>query len=271
MPGHSLAALSCFPELSCSGGPFEIFPFFKGPNITEDILCAGRDATFEFLDNVLSEVIEIFPSPLIHVGGDEAPKARWKTCPHCQARMESEGLETEEQLQGYFLRRVEEMVSRHGRRLIGWTEIVDGGLGEEAAVMSWLGTRGAERASEAGHEVVMSPTSHCYFDYEYSKIDTRRAYSYEPVPEEFSARQATHILGLQANFWSHIDRTPDLVDRQLFPRLLAIAERGWSAGQLRDWDSFKERILPHLEALSRDGIQLYPDPSVYSEDAVQLP
>jgi len=265
MPGHSLAALSCFPELSCTGGPFEIFPFFKGPNITEDLLCAGNEKTFDFIEQVLSEVVEIFPFRYVHVGGDESPKTRWKACPKCQARIRSEGLSNEEELQGYFIRRAQKILAAHGRQLIGWTEIVDGGLAPGAAVMNWLGSRGADAAARGGQPIVMSPTSHCYFDYAYKDIDTRRAYGYEPVPDYFSPDQARLILGLQANFWSHIDRSPDRVDAQLFPRLLAIAERGWSAEGVRDWDSFLPRLRERLEILRASGVNLYPDPSLQTQ------
>jgi len=220
MPGHALAALACFPDLSCSGGPFEIYPFFSGPNITSDIFCAGNDKTFEFLDNVLGEVAVLFPSEFVHIGGDEVPKEAWKKCPKCQARMKSEGLEDEPELQSWFIRRVEKILQKHGKRLIGWDEILEGRLTPNAAVMSWRGTSGGIAAANADHDVVMSPTSHCYFDYTYKEIDSRRAYSFEPVPADLPADRIRHILGLQANFWSHIDREPEKVDRQLFPRLL---------------------------------------------------
>jgi len=262
MPGHSLAALSCFPELSCTGGAFEIFPFFKGPNVTPDILCAGNDKTFEFLGNVLAEVAEIFPSKFVHVGGDEAPKARWKGCPKCQERIRAEGLKDEHELQSWFIRRAEAMLEKQGKRLIGWDEILEGGLAPNAAVMSWRGTQGGLAAARQGHDVVMSPTSHCYFDYTYKNIDTRRAYSFEPVPDELESRLHEHVLGLQANFWSHIDRTPERVNAQLFPRLLAVAERGWSPMETRDWDDFAQRVRAHLPRLEAMGIRCKVDDSL---------
>ncbi len=260
MPGHSLAALSCFPELSCSGGPFEIFPFFSGPNITRDILCAGNEKTFEFLDNVLAEVAALFPSQFLHIGGDEAPKDAWKKCPKCQARIRSEGLKGEDELQSWFIRRVEKILQKHGKRLIGWDEILEGGLAPNAAVMSWRGTSGGIAAANSGHDVVMSPTSHCYFDYSYEKIDSRRAYSYEPVPADVAVEKVRHILGLQANFWSHIDREPDKVDRQIFPRLLALAERGWSPKETVDWADFSRRLQYHLAHLDHFGVRYYLEP-----------
>lgn len=256
MPGHSLAALACFPELSCTGGPFEIFPFAQWPaDATLGEFCAGNAATFTFLTNVLAEVIALFPSRYIHLGGDEVPKDRWKTCTKCQARLKAEGLKDELELQSYLIRRIEKFVNVQGRTLIGWDEILEGGLAPNAAVMSWRGVSGGIAAARAGHPVVMSPTSHCYFDYPYSAIDTLRAYSYEPVPPELDAAQAKSVLGLQANFWSHLDREPDLVDAQLFPRLLGIAERGWSPKDTRDPKDFARRVAAQLTNLDRFAVQ----------------
>ena len=254
LPGHSLAALSVLPHLSCAGGPFEIFPFFKGENITRDIFCAGHDETFAFFGDVLAEVAELFPSTFVHVGGDEVPKDRWKACPKCQARMKAEGLKDEHELQSWFIRRAEAILAKHGKRLIGWDEILEGGLAPNASVMSWRGTQGGIAAAKAGHDVVMTPTSHCYFDYPYKSISTARAFDFEPVPAELDAEQAKHVLGLQANFWSHIDREPAKVDRQLFPRLLAIAERGWSPKEARDWNDFAWRARVHLARLDEMGV-----------------
>jgi hexosaminidase len=262
MPGHALAALSVDPRLSCSGGPFEIHPFFEGPNIHEDIFCAGNDHSFRFLEDVLEEVIDLFPSELIHVGGDEAPKARWRACPKCQQRMRTEGLKDEDELQSWFITRIARFVEDRGRRIIGWDEILEGGLPAGAAVMSWRGIEGGITAAEAGHDVVMSPTSHCYFDYTYERIDTRRAWSYEPVPETLDATGAGHILGLQANFWSHINREPDEADAQIFPRLLAIAERGWSPREAGDWEDFRRRVEANLAHLETMGVRYHEDTTV---------
>ena len=254
LPGHSLAALSVYPHLSCAGGPFEIYPFFKGDGITRDLFCAGNDATFAFFEEVLAEVAALFPSTFVHIGGDEAPKDRWKACPKCQARIKAEGLKDEHELQSWFIRRAEKILARHGKRLIGWDEILEGGLAPSATVMSWRGTKGGIAAARAGHDVVMSPTSHCYFDYSYRQIDTAKAYAFEPVPAELTAEQAKHVLGLQANFWSHIDRELSRVDRQLFPRLLALAERGWSPQETRDGPDFAWRARIHLARLDELGI-----------------
>jgi hexosaminidase len=260
MPGHSLAALVSHPELACTDGPFEIHPFFKGPGIHADVFCPGKDWTFDFLESVLAEVVELFPSQYIHIGGDEVPKDRWKECKLCQQRIEEEGLADEHELQSWFMKRIEAILAKKKRTLIGWDEILEGGLAPNAAVMSWRGTKGGIAAARRGHDVVMSPTSHCYFDYSYERIDTKRAYSFEPVPEELDLTQASRILGLQANFWSHIDREPELVDRQLFPRLLAIAERGWSPAEVRDWENFRWRAKIHLVHLDELGIEYYRAP-----------
>jgi hexosaminidase len=268
MPGHSLALLACYPELSCTGGPFEIHPFFKGPHIHKDILCAGNEKTFKVLEDILSEVIELFPSPFIHIGGDEAPKDRWKQCSKCQTRLIKKGLKNEHELQSYFIKRIETFLNAKGKKMIGWDEILEGGLAPNAAVMSWRGTRGGIAAAKAGHDVVMSPTSHCYFDYDYLKISTVNAYSFEPIPEELNNEQAKHILGAQANFWSHIDRTESRVDKQLFPRLLAIAEITWSPKGQRNESHFLKRVRIHLQRLSELGVKYHHDPSVIKQNSV---
>jgi hexosaminidase len=267
MPGHSLAALSVLPHLSCTGGPFEIYPYKKefGPLITPDIFCAGQEETFEFFSNVLAEVIDIFPSKYIHIGGDEAPKVRWKACPLCQKRIKDEGLKNEVELQSWFIRRAEKMVAAKGRRLIGWDEIAEGGLSPNATVMWWRAKSGqneteiVKNALHNGHETVMSPNTYCYFDYTYQRTDTLRAYSFEPIPPELDAAQAGLVLGLQACFWSHIDREPERVDYQLFPRLLAIAERGWSPKDTRDPADFSRRITSHAATLEQLGVHYRPE------------
>ena len=254
MPGHSHEVIVCHPELSCSGKTTnDIFPFFKGPTTTADVFCAGNEDTFQFLQDVLDEVTEIFPSKFIHVGGDEVPKTAWKSCPKCQARMQAEGLKNEHELQSYFIRRMEKYLAGKGRRLIGWDEILEGGLAPDATVMSWRGTDGGLAAAQAGHDVVMSPTSHCYFDYSYDEINSERVFAFDPVAG-LPPAAAAHVLGLQANFWSHIDREPALVDRQLFPRLLAIAERGWSPQNDRDSQNFHARLQLQCSRLTELGV-----------------
>ena len=258
MPGHSRAALLCRPGLSCAGAiSDDLYPYFKGPGITRDILCAGSEDTFRFLEDVLNEVMDIFPSKFIHVGGDEAPKDRWKTCSKCQARIKAEHLTDEHELQSYFMRRIEKHLNAKGRRLIGWSEILEGGLAPNAAVMDWIG--GAAQATKEGHDAVMSPTSHCYFDYPYSQINTKQAYDFNPIAG-LTPGQMKHVLGVQACFWSHIDREPALVDRQLYPRLLSLAERGWSPASVSDWQSFEPRLKAHLAWLRDFGIAFRQSP-----------
>jgi len=254
MPGHSHEVIVCHPELSCAGkSTNDIFPFFKGPTTTSDIYCAGNEATIQFLQEVLDEVTDIFPSKFIHVGGDEVPKTAWQSCPRCQARMQAEGLKNVHELQSYFIRRLEKYLAGKGRRLIGWDEILEGGLAPAATVMSWRGTAGGLAAAQAGHDVVMSPTSHCYFDYSYGAIDSARVFGFDPVAG-LPPEAAVHMLGLQANFWSHIDREPELVDRQLFPRLLAIAERGWAQDNRSEWTDYQRRAKAQLPLLQQMAI-----------------
>jgi len=242
MPGHCLAALTAYPELSCTGKRFEIHPYSVGPGIHEDVFCAGNDRVFEILEDVLSEVVELFPSAFIHIGGDECPKTRWKTCEKCQARIKAEGLRDEHELQSYFIRRIEKFLNTKNRRLIGWDEILEGGLAENATVMSWRGVEGGIAAARANHDVVMSPTSHCYFDYEYSTTSLEKVYSFEPVPPALEQSQARYILGAQANMWTHIARTEASVDSQVFPRLMALAEVAWSPKENRDFNYFYRRV-----------------------------
>jgi hexosaminidase len=263
MPGHSTAALTVYPELSCTGGPFEIFPFFKGPGITKDILCAGNEKTFQFLEDVLGEVVELFPSEFIHIGGDEAPKDRWSQCPKCQARIQQEGLKNERELQSYFVKRIEKFLHAKGKRLIGWGEILEGGLAPRATVMSWRKSESGVAAAKAGHDVVMSLTSHCYFNFPYKRISTMKVYGYNPIPAELTEEQAKHILGIQANFWSNIDREEVGVDKQVFPRLLAIAEVAWSPKDQRDETRFRDRVKIDCSRLKKLGVRYFPDPAIW--------
>jgi len=267
MPGHSTAALAVYPHLSCKGGPFEIFPFFKGPGITKDILCGGNEKTFQFLEEVLNEVVELFPSRFIHIGGDEAPKDRWSQCPKCQIRIKSEGLKDEQELQSYFIKRVEKFLHSKSRRLIGWSEITEGGLAPRATVMSWRKGASGIAAARAGHDVVMSLNSHCYFNFPYKRTSTMKVYSYNPIPAELTEEQAKHILGVQANFWSNIDREEAGVDRQVFPRLLAIAEVAWAPKDQRDETRFRHRVKIDSGRLKKLGVRYYPDPSIWVSDS----
>jgi len=269
MPGHSVAALAAYPELSCTGGPFTVETSW---GIFDDVYCAGNDHTFTFLENVLSEVIEMFPGKYVHIGGDECPKERWKACPKCQARLKAEGLKNEDELQSYFIKRIGRFLSSHDKQLIGWDEILERGLIPEAAVMSWRGTKGGISAAKEGHDVVMCPESHCYFDH-YQSTDNEqepeaiggylpleKVYSFEPIPSELTAEQAGHILGAQGNLWTEYMKTPDNVEYMLLPRMCALAEVVWSAKHLCNLDDFLSRLASHYSRFDTLGVNYrHPD------------
>jgi len=257
MPGHSQAALAAYPELSCSGGPFKVGTEW---GVIHDVYCAGNEKTFEFLQDVLTEVIDLFPGDFVHIGGDEVPKLRWQNCVKCQERIKAEGLKDEDELQSYFIKRIETFLSGKGKRLVGWDEILEGGLARNATVMSWRGTAGGIEAARSGHDVVMSPTSHCYFDYYQGLYDEPRGiggflpidkvYAYEPMPAELPAEQARHILGAQANVWTEYLPESQQVEYMLLPRLLALSEVVWSEKSLRSFSDFSRRIVPHYDRLA---------------------
>ncbi len=248
MPGHCLAALAAYPELSCTGGPFAVKTSW---GITPDVYCAGNEAVFAYLENVLEEVLALFPGTFVHIGGDECLKDRWKACPKCQARMKAEGLRDEHELQSWFVRRMERWLNGRGRRLIGWDEILEGGLAPNATVMSWRGMQGGIAAAQAGHDVIMTPASNCYLDYDHELLPLEKAYAFEPVPE---AVPMERILGLQGNLWSEFTPTEQDVDRQVFPRLCALAEVAWSPAEKRDWADFQKRLPACLEVLRQSGV-----------------
>ncbi len=263
MPGHCLAALASYPQYSCSGGPFTVPPGSVWP--IKDVYCPGNEETFTFLEGVLDEVAGLFPSEFIHIGGDEVDKSTWKTCPKCQARMAAEGLETEEELQSYFVKRIERFLNSKGKKLIGWDEILEGGLAPNAAVMSWRGTEGGIAAARAGHDVVMSPTSHLYFDYYQGDplaeplgiggfVPLRKVYSFEPVPSELTAEEAVHILGTQANLWTEYIMTSEHAEYMTFPRIAALAEVGWTSKENRDWTDFTARMIKQYACYDQAGI-----------------
>ncbi len=261
MPGHCQAALAAYPELSCSGGPFKVGTEW---GIIHDVYCAGRDRTFEFLQDVLTEVIDLFPGEYIHIGGDEVPKTRWQNCAKCQERIKAEGLEDERELQSYFIRRIEKFLSGAGKRLVGWDEILEGGLAPNATVMSWRGVIGGIKAAKSGHDVVMTPTSHCYFDYYQGLFEEPRAiggflpiekvYSFEPVPTDLSAEEARHVLGGQANLWTEYIEDPEQAEYMLLPRILALSEVVWSKKDLRSFPDFSRRIISQFDRLSVKGV-----------------
>jgi hexosaminidase len=278
MPGHSVAALAAYPELACTDGPFEVFTRW---GVTEDIYCP-KEETFGFLEDVLTEVMALFPSRYIHIGGDEAPKARWKESDVAQAVIRREGLADESALQSYFVRRIERFLSAHGRQLVGWDEILEGGLAPEATVMSWRGMEGGIEAARQGHDVIMTPGSHVYFDYYqgdpafeplaiggFSPID--RVYAFEPVPEELTPEEARHVLGAQGNVWTEYMATSDYVEYMVFPRLLALSEVVWSPKDTRNWDGFAARLPAQFRRLDRYGVN-YRVPHVMGleEDRITL-
>ncbi len=275
MPAHVTCVLAAYPQFSCTGGPFTVPPGSVWP-IT-DIYCAGNDSTFLFLEDVLTEVMDLFPGTYIHIGGDEATKTEWEKCPKCQARIEAEGLENEEELQSYFIRRMEKFIVSKGRRLIGWDEILEGGLAPEATVMSWRGIAGGIAAARAGHDAVMSPTSHCYFDYYQGRsgqeplaiggyLPLSKVYEFDPVPDSLTADGAKHILGGQANLWTEFIPTPEHAQYMTLPRMAAMAEAVWSQKEGRSWDNFAGRIEPLLRRYEARGYNYAR--SVYTVDPV---
>jgi hexosaminidase len=263
MPGHAKGALAPYPGFSCTGGPFTVPPGGYWP-IT-DIFCPGNDGTFEFLENVLAEVVDLFPGPFVHIGGDEADKTEWKRCPKCQARMKAEGLKDENELQSYFTRRIERVLNARGRRLIGWDEILEGGLAPQATVMSWRGTEGGIAAAKAGHDVVMSPTSHCYIDYYQGNpayeppgiggyLPLSKVYSLEPVPDVLTEAEGVHILGGQANLWTEYVPNGKHAEYMALPRLAALAEAVWSPKSARDWNRFAAGVRGLLARYEAAGM-----------------
>lgn len=250
MPGHATAALASYPELSCTGGPFTM-PDHWG--IQKEIFCAGNEQTFEFLENVLAEVVDLFPSPVIHIGGDEAPKDRWKVCAKCQKRIKDENLKDEHELQSYFITRIEKFVNGKGKKILGWDEILEGGLAPNAMVMSWRGEKGGIAAAKLKHEVIMAPNTYAYLDYHQGEHDLEpkgfgnlltleKVYSYEPRHESFTNEEAEYIKGIQGNVWAEFIHTPEKVQYFAFPRAAALAEIAWSPAAKKDWGSFQRRI-----------------------------
>ena len=259
MPGHAKAALAAYPELGCGPGPYEVWTMW---GVDPNIFCP-KEETFTFLENVLTEVMALFPSTYIHIGGDEAPKTVWQQSPIAQAVIRREKLKDEHELQSYFIRRMEKFLNAHGRQLIGWDEILEGGLAPKATVMSWRGINGGIAAARQNHDVVMTPTSHTYFDYiqgdrrfeptwtgSYLPIET--VYAFEPtVPDSLTPEQAKHIIGTQGQLWSEYMYNTSQVEYMAYPRALALAEVAWSPKSARDFESFRRRLLPRLLGLDR--------------------
>ena len=273
MPGHSGAALSVYPELSCVGGDFSTD---MGAGIHASVYCAGKDEPFTFLQDVLTEVFALFPGKYIHIGGDEVPKKNWEACAKCQARKQQEGLKNEHELQSYFIRRMEKFINAQGRNLIGWSEIREGGLAQNAAVMDWIG--GAVEAAEAGHDVVMSPTKFCYLDYYQSTnratepraiggfLPLAKVYSLEPLPAKLPPEFQRHILGAQGNVWTEYIASFQHMEYMTFPRLTAIAEVTWTAPEKKNYADFRARLdnlLPRLDVL---GVKYRPPEPLTAAD-----
>ncbi|MDD3737389.1 MAG: family 20 glycosylhydrolase, partial [Bacteroidales bacterium] len=221
--------------------------------VMEDVFCAGRDTVFAFLEGVLDEVMEIFPSEYIHIGGDECPKTRWEKCSACQQRIREESLSDEHELQSWFITRIEKYLNSHGRKIIGWDEILEGGLAPDATVMSWRGIRGGIEAARMGHDAIMTPTTHAYLDYYQGEpageplaiggyLPLERVYSFEPLPDELNADEQKHILGLQGNLWTEYISTMSYLEYMTFPRAFAIAETAWTPYLKKDFEEFLARL-----------------------------
>jgi hexosaminidase len=250
MPGHSSAALAAYPEYSCTGGPIEVKTKW---GVFPDVYCAGKEVTFNFLEDVLSEVIDLFPGKYIHIGGDECPKDRWQKCQACQDRMKKEGLKDEKELQSYFIQRIEKFLISKNRKLIGWDEILEGGLAPEATVMSWRGIEGGIEAAKQKHDVIMSPYNDVYL-YIYQcepegqplaaggYLPLEKVYSFNPLPEKLIAIEQKYILGLEGCLWSEFVDSPELLEYMVYPRMFASAETGWTLASKKDFESFLSRL-----------------------------
>ena len=257
-PGHSEEVLMAYPELSCSGKPYQNGDF-----------CIGNELSFTFMEDVLAEVIDLFPSEYIHVGGDEAGKSAWKKCPKCQALMKEKGMTNVDELQSYMIHRAEEFLNSKDRKLIGWDEILEGGLAPEATVMSWRGEDGGIKSARMGHDVVMTPGNYMYLDFYQADPKTqpyaiggytpiKKVYSYDPVPaDSLTVEECRHILGVQANTWTEYIQTPEHLEYMMFPRALAVAEIGWTSQELRTWEDFKPRMNAHISKLQGMGIRTF--------------
>ncbi len=261
MPGHAQAALAAYPELGCTPGPFKVA---KTWGVFEDVFCPN-EITFTFLQDVLDEVMDLFPSKYIHIGGDECPKARWNESAFCQDLMKREGLKNAEELQSYFIQRMEKYVNSKGRRIIGWDEILEGGLAPDATVMSWRGTAGGIAAAKLDHDVIMTPGPPCYFDHYQSDpafeplaiggyTPIEKVYEFDPVPQGLLPKEQTHILGGQGNVWTEYMTTPSHVQYMAFPRAIALAEALWTPTEKKDWKNFSSRLINHFDRLDRMDI-----------------
>lgn len=257
LPGHMLAAMTAYPELGCTGGPYEVGTTW---GVFDDVLCLGNEKTFEMLEGIMTEICDIFPGEYIHIGGDECPRVRWEACPKCQARIRQLGLKddaqhtAEDKLQSYCMTRMEKFLNSKGRRVIGWDEILEGGLAPEATVMSWRGIVGGIAAAKLHHQVIMVPGSHLYFDYPYNDdpsepltisghtIPLEKVYAFEPLPAELTPEQKSYIIGVQANMWTEYMTSGDLVEYMVLPRMDALSEIQWSQPEKKDYQAFLQRL-----------------------------
>ncbi len=262
LPGHMVAALHVHPELGCTGGPYDVWPIW---GVADDILCAGNPATLDFLKTVLGEVADVFPSKMIHIGGDEAPRTRWEECPKCRAKMEELGLRRVSELQTYINKELEAYLKEKGRLMIGWDETLEGGLSDEAIVMSWRGYEGGIAAARLHHNVIMTPTDNCYFDhYQLMNHDAQpraiggylpvsKVYSMEPVPDILTEEERQYILGPQCNLWSEYIVAPDQMEYMLLPRLSAMCEVQWTSPEKKDYEAFKLRLTSMMRMYHKLG------------------
>lgn len=261
VPGHSSAALSAYREFSCSGGPYSTD---MSVSVAAGILCPGKEETFEFVDNILVEVMDIFPGQFIHIGGDEVSKQNWRNCPKCRARMVQEGLSDVSELQRYFTRRIEKFADSHGKRVVGWSEIRADDLSKSSVIMDWTG--GGPEAARSGHDVVMAPEDYCYLDLYQSRnrnteppaagayLPLRKVYGFEPVPAGLTLEEQRHVLGAQANLWTEYISSFAQVEYMTFPRLCALSEVVWSPKESQSWEDFKHRLVRHEQRLNQLGI-----------------
>ena len=266
LPGHAQAALATYPELGCFNEQVEVWNKW---GISKNVYCAGKESTFEFLENVLSEVAELFPGEYIHIGGDECLKENWEICPQCQLRMKNEGLADEHELQSYFIRRIERFLSSKGKKIIGWDEILEGGLAENATVMSWRGEEGGIAAAQMHHDVIMTPNPICYFDHYQGPRETEplaiggftdlaEVYGYDPVPAVLNDTESKHIIGTQANVWTEYITTPEHAEYMIFPRMCALSEISWTAPENKNFDNFMLRLRKHEAKLKLLGLNYRP-------------
>ena len=270
LPGHMLAALAAYPDMGCTGGPYKVSPDW---GIFEDVLCIGNEQSMQFLEDVMAEITEIFPSKFVHIGGDEAPRTRWAKCPKCQARIKAEDLKTDKQhtaedrLQSYCMTRIEKFLNSKGRQIIGWDEILEGDVAPNATVMSWRGTSGGIKAAQMGHDVIMTPNLYCYFDYLQtadSKDEPLGIGGYVPVEKVYSLdptaalteEQAKHILGAQANLWTEYIATTEHAEYMILPRMAALAEVQWTQPEKKDYADFTQRLPRLIKFYQRDSMNL---------------